>query len=116
MVDKVTNAIADPIRRRILEILATEEASAGQISEAFDVSRPAVSRHLRVLRESGLIDSTLRGRKRLYRLNTAPLKELSAWIAGLDAPITEPMLDALDLEVRRTKRESNSPTVRGASA
>lgn len=114
--DEVANAVADPIRRRILEMLATNEASAGQIAEAFDVSRPAVSRHLRVLRESGLVASTLRGRNRIYRLNTAPLKELSAWIAALDAPIAEPMLDALDLEVRRTKRESNSYAAKGASA
>lgn len=73
-------AIADPIRRRVLELVRDEELAAGQIAAQFDVSRPAVSRHLRVLRESGLVRERRSGRERLYRADPAPLAELRAWL------------------------------------
>ena len=73
-------AVADPIRRRVLELVRDDELPAGTIAEQFPVSRPAVSRHLRVLREAGLVDERRVGRLRLYRANPEPLAELSRWL------------------------------------
>jgi DNA-binding transcriptional ArsR family regulator len=73
-------AVADPIRRRVLELVRDEELPAGAIAEQFPVSRPAVSRHLRVLRETGLVEERRAGRLRLYRANPEPLGELRRWL------------------------------------
>ena len=73
-------AVADPIRRRVLELVRNEELPAGTIAAQFDVSRPAVSRHLRVLRETGLVEERRAGRLRLYRANPEPLAELRRWL------------------------------------
>jgi DNA-binding transcriptional ArsR family regulator len=73
-------AVADPIRRRVLELVRDDELPAGAIAKQFDVSRPAVSRHLRVLRESGLVQERRAGRLRLYRANPEPLAELRRWL------------------------------------
>jgi DNA-binding transcriptional ArsR family regulator len=73
-------AIADPIRRRVLELVRDHELPAGVVAEQFDVSRPAVSRHLRVLREAGLVQERRQGRLRLYRADPAPLAELRSWL------------------------------------
>ena len=102
--DDVANAIADPVRRRIVELLRDRSLPAGEIAREFPISRPAVSRHLRVLRESGLVIDAVEGRRRLYRLNLAPLAPLRAWVAELHAP-WETRLDALETEVYRTRRE-----------
>jgi DNA-binding transcriptional ArsR family regulator len=75
-------AIADPIRRRVLELVRDAEVPAGEIAAAFPVSRPAVSRHLRVLREAGLVQERRVGRERLYRADPAPLAELREWLDG----------------------------------
>ena len=75
-------AIADPIRRRVLELVRDEELPAGAIASNFPVSRPAVSRHLRVLREAGLVQERRSGRERLYRADPAPLAELRSWLDG----------------------------------
>ena len=75
-------AIADPIRRRVLELVRDEELPAGMIAANFPVSRPAVSRHLRVLREAGLVHERRAGRERLYRADPAPLAELRSWLDG----------------------------------
>jgi DNA-binding transcriptional ArsR family regulator len=74
------HAIADPIRRRVLELVRDNELPAGRLAEEFDVSRPAVSRHLRVLREAGLVSERRDGRHRLYRANPGPLAELRGWL------------------------------------
>jgi DNA-binding transcriptional ArsR family regulator len=73
-------AVADPIRRRVLELVRDDELPAGVIAEQFAVSRPAVSRHLRVLRAAGLVDERRVGRRRLYRANPEPLAELRRWL------------------------------------
>ena len=75
-------AIADPIRRRVLELVRDREVPAGELAEQFDVSRPAVSRHLRVLREAGLVTERRDGRLRLYKAELAPLAELREWLDG----------------------------------
>ncbi len=75
-------AIADPIRRRVLELVRDTEMPAGEIAAEFAVSRPAVSRHLRVLREARLVHERRVGRERLYRADPEPLAELRAWLDG----------------------------------
>ncbi|GID27957.1 metalloregulator ArsR/SmtB family transcription factor [Paractinoplanes brasiliensis] len=106
--DRTAAAIADPVRRHILAMLRDGELPARRIAERFPISRPAVSRHLRVLRESGLVHDTLVGRERMYRLDTGPLTEVAEWIAGFGAPVAglwSQRLDALETEVHRTRRD-----------
>jgi DNA-binding transcriptional ArsR family regulator len=105
-VDEVAGAIADPVRREILLMLRDEPHSAGQIADRFAISRPAVSRHLRVLREAGVVRDTADGRRRVYTLVTTPLDELAGWLEQLVRPSGWPQrLDALETEVYRTRRE-----------
>ena len=73
-------AIADPTRRRVLELVRDRELAAGEIAGAFEISRPAVSRHLRVLREAGLVAERRQGRLHLYRADPTPLAELRGWL------------------------------------
>lgn len=103
-------AIADPVRREILELLHAGPRPAGEIASRFTISRPAVSRHLRVLRESGLVRDQLVGRQRRYSLDPAPLGEIAGWIEQFERPEPdrqpwEVRLDALETEVARTRRQ-----------
>ena len=113
----VLAVLADPVRREIVELLAAGETGAGEIAERFPVTRPAISRHLRVLREAGLVTSEVRAQRRVYRLDRAPLAELDAWLErfrplpggrGAAWPVVPPglanRLDALDTEIRRGRR------------
>ncbi|HEV8573777.1 MAG TPA: metalloregulator ArsR/SmtB family transcription factor [Dehalococcoidia bacterium] len=75
------SAIADPVRRRIVEQLASGEKTAGELGEGFAISQPAVSKHLRVLRQAGLVVARAQAQRRLYRLNPGPLAEVDAWLA-----------------------------------
>jgi DNA-binding transcriptional ArsR family regulator len=100
----VAFAIADSVRRDILMLLRDRAMSAGGISGHFDISRPAVSRHLRVLRECGLVIDDVRGRERWYRIDTAPLSPLVRWLTDLHNRWAAP-LDALTTEVYRTRRD-----------
>ncbi|MFY0406122.1 metalloregulator ArsR/SmtB family transcription factor [Solicola sp. PLA-1-18] len=103
----VFEAVADPVRRELLGLLAAGDLAAGELAGRFDVSRPAVSRHLRVLREAGLVTDQADGRRRVYRLERRALGEVTAWIDSL-APLADrwdARLDALDTEVRRTVRD-----------
>ena len=99
------SALADPTRRRIVELLAEGERSAGELAAQFDTSRPGVSRHLRVLREHGLVQAREDGARRLYSLDPAPLAELDDWLARYRG-FWDNRLDALDTELarRRTHR------------
>lgn len=96
-------ALADPTRLRIVELLAERERSAGEIAAGFASSRPAVSRHLRVLRELGLISCRTVAQRRIYRLEPGPLQELALWVERW-RPFWANRLDALDTEVRRAQR------------
>jgi DNA-binding transcriptional ArsR family regulator len=73
-------ALADPTRRRIVELVGARELSAGEIAAEFQFSRPAVSRHLRVLRETGVLASRGDAQRRLYRVAPAALADLEAWV------------------------------------
>ncbi len=75
----VYGALADPTRRSIVEMLTGGELDAGSIADRFEVSRPAISRHLRVLRESAVVRSRKDGTKRMYRLDGGALSEVSDW-------------------------------------
>ena len=74
-------ALADPTRRAVLDLLRRGARPAGQIAEAFPVSRPAISKHLRQLRKARLVVEQRRGRHRLYHLNPEPLKAVDSWLA-----------------------------------
>jgi DNA-binding transcriptional ArsR family regulator len=102
---RAIEAIADPTRRRIVELLADGERSAGEIAAQFDTSRPGVSRHLRVLRERGLVQVRGEGQRRIYSLDAAPLAELDSWLAHYRGFWTN-RLDALDTEIRRRRKET----------
>lgn len=97
------SALADPIRRRIVELLADEARDAGSLAADFDVSRPAVSRHLRVLRESGLVAVRREGTRRIYELRVAPLQELDAWLARYRSFWSD-RLDTLEAAMERQTR------------
>lgn len=100
----VARALADEVRRDILVMLRDGPMTAGAIARCFDISRPAVSRHLRVLRVHGLVRDTESGRERVYRLDAAPLAELDAWLASFRRTWDQ-RLDALETEVHRTRRD-----------
>lgn len=105
-------AIADPVRREILVLLLrARRLAAGEIADRFAISRPAVSRHLRVLRESGLVRDTLVGRRRLYELDASRFADLIEWLDQFTrAAGWERRLDALETEVYRTRREHRRGT------
>lgn len=74
------SALADPIRLDIVETLAVRSRSVNELVGIFDVSQPAISRHLRILREAGLVSVMPVGQSRVYRLDPAPLREIDAWL------------------------------------
>ncbi len=78
--DRIFTALANPVRRKLLEILSCQSLSAGELSERFDLSRPAVAEHLKVLRDAGLVADEAQGRRRIYRLTAEPLAELGDWL------------------------------------
>ena len=90
----VCAALADDSRVRVVELLAHRDLSAGEIADHFTVSRPAVSKHLKVLREAGLVTVRPEANRRVYQLNVGPLDELTAWAAEQRA-VWERRLDAL---------------------
>jgi DNA-binding transcriptional ArsR family regulator len=75
------SALADPTRRAVLDLLRRGSLPAGQIAQAFPVSRPAISKHLRLLRRAHLVRERREGRRRLYQLNPAPLRAVDSWLS-----------------------------------
>jgi DNA-binding transcriptional ArsR family regulator len=102
---KALEALSDPTRRTIVELLADRELSAGELAARFETSRPAVSRHLRVLREQGLVRARVEGRRRLYALDPEPLEELDEWLSHYRKFWTN-RLDALGVELKRRRKET----------
>ena len=102
---KALSALADPTRQRIVEMLSAGELSAGDIAARFSISRPAVSQHLKVLRESGLV--TVRGdaQRRIYALDASGLDELDAWVARCRR-FWAARLDALDRRLQEEERHA----------
>jgi DNA-binding transcriptional ArsR family regulator len=99
----VFEALADPTRRRIVELVAEGERSAGEIAAAFSISRPGVSKHLRVLREQGVVTTRDHGTRRLYSLEPRALDEVDDWIVRCRS-FWANRLDALETELRRGRR------------
>ena len=98
-------AIADPTRRRIVELLAVRDRTAGELVDEFDMSAPAISQHLNVLREAGLVVTRAEGQSRIQSLNPAGLDELEAWLQRTRA-FWSRRLDALERELRAEDERS----------
>lgn len=102
------DVVGDPVRRRILELLASGEQSSGAITAViqreFGISQPAVSQHLRVLRESGFATVRADGTRRLYAVNSEPLQEVDMWLEQFRR-FWNQRLDALATELARGRRE-----------
>lgn len=102
------DVLGDPTRRRILELLAEGEHSAGSIGETLakelGISQPAVSQHLRVLRDHGFATVRAEGQRRMYAVDAAPLREVDAWLERFRG-FWEARLDALGTEIARGKRK-----------
>ena len=92
-------AIADPTRRRIVELLAVKERTAGELVEEFDLSAPAISQHLNVLRDAGLVKTRAEGQSRIQALNPDGFDDLEAWLQKTRS-IWSSRLDALERELR----------------
>ena len=105
----VLQALGDESRRTMLEILRDHPATAGELAEALPIARPGVSRHLRVLREAGLVDVEQQAQWRIYRLRSEALEELDSWLGPYRA-LWEQRLDALHTEIARGKREKGRTT------
>ena len=105
--DAVLQALADPHRRKVLEILRDHPATAGELADSLPIARPGVSRHLRVLREANLVTSEQDAQRRIYRLAPQPLAELDDWLGAYRA-LWNQRADALHTEIARGKRENRS--------
>lgn len=100
------NAVAEPRRRQILDVLAGGERPVNDLVDLLDLAQPLVSKHLRVLREVGLVHVRDSGRQRVYRLNAAPLKPVHDWVKGY-AQAWEERFAALDDVLEELKAEEN---------
>ena len=96
--------LAEPTRRRIVEELGSEERSVGELVDALKLSQPTVSKHLRVLRDGGLVSSRVAAQRRMYRVEPAPLKELDEWLAPYRRLWTR-HLDALERHLDRQEKK-----------
>jgi DNA-binding transcriptional ArsR family regulator len=106
-VEAVLRALADESRRTLLETLSGGSATAGELAALLPIARPGVSRHLRVLREAGLVEARQEAQRRVYSLRPEPLAEVDGWLSRYRA-LWEQRLDALHTEVARGKRERRS--------
>ena len=102
--DAVLQALADQSRRTVLEILRDHPATAGELAEALPIARPGVSRHLRVLREAGLVDVRQEAQRRIYSIRAEPFIEVDEWLGDYRA-LWANRLDALHTEIARGKKE-----------
>ena len=104
-------AIADPTRRRIVELLAVRDRTAGELVEAFDLSAPAISQHLNVLREAGLVVTRAEGQSRIQSLNPAGFDEVEAWLQKTRSMWSR-RLDALERALREEDAAAERKTKR----
>ena len=108
-------AIADPTRRRSVELLARSERTAGELVDEFDLSAPAISQHLNVLREAGLVTTRVEGQSRIQSLNPDGFDELEAWLERTRSFWSQ-RLDALERELHaEDKRNAPAAKKRGPS-
>jgi DNA-binding transcriptional ArsR family regulator len=120
--ESVFEIIAEPNRRAILSLLVSSQQSVGEIERQLGMPQPMVSKHLRVLREAGFVESTVDAQRRLYRLKPEPLQEVDAWLAqfrrfwSAHVDALERHLDRIDQSMeratptkRKTRRRRRSP-------
>jgi DNA-binding transcriptional ArsR family regulator len=107
--EAVLQALADEGRRTLLGTLAQGPATAGELAALLPIARPGVSRHLRVLREAGLVEVRQEAQRRIYSLRPEPLIEVDEWLAQY-RDLWQHRLDALHTEVARGKRERKAQT------
>jgi DNA-binding transcriptional ArsR family regulator len=105
--EAVLRALTDESRRTMLDTLTGGPATAGELAALLPIARPGVSRHLRVLREAGLVEVRQEGQRRVYSLRTQPLAEIDQWLGRYHA-LWEQRLDALHTEIARRKHERRS--------
>jgi DNA-binding transcriptional ArsR family regulator len=96
--------LAEPARRRILDLVRDEERSVGELVLSLEMSQPAVSKHLRVLRDEGFVESRVEGQRRMYQVRAEPLAEVEAWLEPYRR-LWEERLDRLALHLRRRQEE-----------
>ena len=101
--------VAEPNRRAILSLLLSSERSVGQLERALRLPQPSVSKHLRVLREAGFVESRVEAQRRLYRLRPEPLEELDAWLVPFRR-FWSRHVDALE---RHLEKMDKTPTRKG---
>ena len=105
--ESVFEVIAEPNRRAILGLLASSQQSVGEIERQLGMAQPTVSKHLRVLREAGFVESTVDAQRRLYRLKAAPLQEVDAWLAPFRR-FWSAHVDALERHLERMERSTRA--------
>ena len=98
--ESVFEIIAEPNRRAILSLLVSSQQSVGEIERQLEMSQPTVSKHLRVLREAGVVEATVDAQRRLYRLNPESLQEVDEWLAPIRA-LWSAHVDALERHLDR---------------
>jgi DNA-binding transcriptional ArsR family regulator len=106
-VESVFEIIAEPNRRAILSLLASSQRSVGELERRLRISQPTVSKHLRVLREAGFVESTVDAQRRLYRLKPEPFHEVDAWLAQFRR-FWSAHLDALERHLERMDRPTRT--------
>jgi DNA-binding transcriptional ArsR family regulator len=113
--ESVFEIIAEPNRRAILSLLVASEQSVGEIERQLRMTQPAVSKHLRVLRDAGFVESTVDAQRRLYRLKPAPFQELDSWLAqfrrfwSAHVDALERYLDRMDRDRMEQNRKGHDP-------
>jgi DNA-binding transcriptional ArsR family regulator len=118
-VESVFEIIAEPNRRAILSLLVSSQQSVGEIERQLRMPQPTVSKHLRVLREAGFVESTVDAQRRLYRLKPEPLQEVDAWLApfrrfwSAHVDALERHLDRMDQSTPTNEKEDKEKTTRG---
>ena len=108
-VESIFEIIAEPNRRAILSVLVSSEKSVGEIERQLRMAQPTVSKHLRVLRDAGFVESTVDAQRRLYRLKPEPLQELDAWLAQFRR-FWSAHVDALERHLDRMNSDQSTPT------
>ena len=104
--------VAEPNRRAILSLLLSSEQSVGDIERRLKMSQPSVSKHLRVLRDAGFVESRIEAQRRVYRLRPEPLKELDAWLIPFRR-FWSKHVDALERHLDKMDKMNKSPSQKG---
>jgi DNA-binding transcriptional ArsR family regulator len=114
IVDSVFEIIAEPNRRAILSLLVSSQLSVGEIERRLRMPQPAVSKHLRVLRDAGFVESTVDAQRRLYRLRPEPLRELDSWLAPFRR-FWSAHVDALERHLDRMEHRDQAASTQSKS-